>query len=749
MAVNLFSLEGNLQVGGMPEAKAGLEGITAAGKQTAETLAAAEAAFKKMGMSGATLEGAMNSARRGLGIVGPTVEANATGFARLAQQQAISAAAFAAMPTAIHPMAAAMSEAAGSAVSPMASAMGLASLRTEDMIQKVPKATQAWHEHARGLVDTLERYRGLLEIYGILKLVEFTSEAINQAASLHELSQKTGATVEMLSMLVFAGARADVTAEQLTMGFRGLAIALGNLRDGQEKTVNAFGKLGLASKDFQGLSTDEAFKKIVVAMGQLPDGLDKAEVAARVFGRSGMQLVPLLDDLARDGFDKTTAAAQRFHAQFGQDVADKADHFKDSMRDLHFQLDALARVLIGPLNYGLTNLIKLMTGDLHDEFSQMFKWIDRGVSLFGLLPIPSLRDHYTRKWAVEDSSNPAATGDPGHRAGKVFSPFSGKDDADADKNPEGTEISLLKEKFELNRAGAADLTRLFVLEGQLTQALDGKNLSMKEELRLARDLRDARKAILDAVPAIVAPDTLTGKAARAVLQKDVLDLRDYISHLVAPAPGQGRRGGGIGTQPDLRAGGGMLDQMLKRDFPENPADMSDATREKMERLRQILTQGLQNLQSVGRGFTNLFRDIFSGKGIGESIHNMGKTVLSGLGNVFMQIAAKALAAAPLFHALSKAMANPITAGFALVAFGIALTALGAAMGGAAHSDGGASGGSAGADKITQIHLTADGAGGWMAPKSHDQPVIQVLGVNSPLGQRVFGEYRDKSARRGI
>ncbi len=656
MAVNVFSLEGNLQVNGLAEAKAGLESVAAAGKETAaalnssgggvlggfpaatakqmEILGQAEGAFKKMGLSGEELNNSMKAAARGLG-------------------------------------------------------------------------------------EVIERYRGLLEIYGIIKAVEFTKEAIEQAASLHELSQKTGATVEMLSLLEFAGRRADVTAEQLTIGFRGFALALRNLSsDESPKVVEAFAKIGLSAKDFQGLNTDEAFKKVVAAMAPFPDGMEKSAIAASLFGRSGMLLIPLLDDLATNGFAKTTEEGKKFHAIFGKELSDNADKLKDSLGDLRFELEAIARLLIGPLNVGVQNLVALMTGNMHAAFLSFAKGFDLGT--FGLLP--SMFDHLTRKWAVEDSSNPAATGDPGHRAGKILSPFSGKDDADADKNPQGTEIALLKEKFELNRAGAADLTRLFVLEGQLTQALDAKNLSMKEELRLARDLKAAREAILDAAPPLLAPDKLPGVSGRPVSQKDRLDLSGYIGGLNAPQQTGGNRGDAVNR---------IFDEMIRAG-------------ENVKYQFATLGQGLG--MAVAHGFSSAMGAAMQGK---NPFKAFGQTVLAGLGGIFTQMGEKLIVFGITMLKLLPFLSNPFTSGPAAIAAGILLVGLGTALGAIAGGGGGSgSGGGGGAakDQITQIHLTADGAGGFTAPHAATPTVYKVLGASSPEGQRILGEHY-KAARR--
>jgi hypothetical protein len=110
---------------------------------------------------------------------------------------------------------------------------------------------------------------------------------------------------------------------------------------------------------------------------------------------------------------------------------------------------------------------------------------------------------------------------------------------------------------------------------------------------------------------------------------------------------------------------------------------------------------------------------------------------------------RAIAAAPLFIAIGKAMSNPFTAGFALLAFGVALKALGSAMGGEATGSGGGGGGSIDRDRTTNITLTADGAGGFKAPKRDQGQHFTVIGASDPRAHRIIGDISKAGARRNI
>jgi hypothetical protein len=166
-------------------------------------------------------------------------------------------------------------------------------------------------------------------------------------------------------------------------------------------------------------------------------------------------------------------------------------------------------------------------------------------------------------------------------------------------------------------------------------------------------------------------------------------------------------------------------------------------------LRQELFLGLQRLRPFQNAFQGFFENLFAGGKVGASIKQFGSQILAGMGNIFAQMAMQAIAASPLFIALGKAMSNPFTAGFALLAFGVALKALGSAMGGTATGSGGGGGTGGFSDTVTQITLTADGAGGLMAPKAPSGNTYQVIGHEHPSAPKIIGRIVKAGNRRNV
>jgi len=202
--------------------------------------------------------------------------------------------------------------------------------------------------------------RPLVALYAGFSLFNFVKHTIEGAGALHELAQRTGATVRMLSILQFAGAQSGVSTEQIAQGFRGLALALGRARDGNDQAIAAFQRLGLSAQQLKGMSVDEVFQRIVVELGKMPDGFEKAETAQKVFGRSGAMLLPLLEDLAEQGFANVAREAEKMGAVIDAKTAKNADAFSDSLIRLKVALTGLLRETLMPILPALTLFVGLL-----------------------------------------------------------------------------------------------------------------------------------------------------------------------------------------------------------------------------------------------------------------------------------------------------------------------------------------------------------------------------------------------------
>jgi ribosomal protein S20 len=232
------------------------------------------------------------------------------------------------------------------------------------------------------------------------ELVQFANAAVNAADDLAALSEQTGVAVESLSVLSLAAEQSGKTAGDLSSIFSRLSKAVEELREGNEETTAAFAAMGLAAKDFDGLSLDESLVKIADAQVKFADGAGKSNVLMTLLGRSGAELIPLLNSLANDGFGNLRTEMERTGAVMSTETARKADELNDRLA----KLKASATVLGAEFTLPLKGAFVTVAEAISDATRALARWIDllpqaaRGgtgtavASLFGLGPIAGLRE---------------------------------------------------------------------------------------------------------------------------------------------------------------------------------------------------------------------------------------------------------------------------------------------------------------------------------------------------------------------
>lgn len=198
-------------------------------------------------------------------------------------------------------------------------------------LQKVQAGVKRTSDATKGATDALG---SLGTLFAAQQLASFAKSALDSADQLFKMSQKTGVAVEELSVFSYVAQQADVSQESLTKGFGKLAKSLDSLNAGEASTVEAFQRIGLSAEDLKGLSLDKALLKIAEAQAKFEDGAGKAAVSMAIFGKSGTEMIPMLNDLANGGFQNAKTKMQELGLVISADMAKASQDFNDSMERL-------------------------------------------------------------------------------------------------------------------------------------------------------------------------------------------------------------------------------------------------------------------------------------------------------------------------------------------------------------------------------------------------------------------------------
>jgi hypothetical protein len=168
-------------------------------------------------------------------------------------------------------------------------------------------------------------------------LVYMGKAAIDNADRLNLLSQSTGVSTEALSQLEYAAQMSGLSSEDLTKGLTKLSKAAFAAASEGGSAAEKFERLGIQVKNADGSirPTEDLLLDIADKFSKMEDGAAKTGMAMEIFGKSGAQLIPFLNE-GKAGIAALTAEADRLGLTLGGDAAKAADAFNDNLDRLKF-----------------------------------------------------------------------------------------------------------------------------------------------------------------------------------------------------------------------------------------------------------------------------------------------------------------------------------------------------------------------------------------------------------------------------
>ncbi len=166
----------------------------------------------------------------------------------------------------------------------------------------------------------------------------FKQVTIDSAEAMGRLAQQTGISVEALSALKFAAEISDNSIEALTTGLKNLSGQMFAARAGSKEVAALFAELDIDA----GAPLQDVLLGLAERFAALPDSATKAALAVKLFGRSGLELIPFLNQ-GRDGIARLMQEAQRLGLVVTAQTAAAADEINDNLARLQANARGLAQ----------------------------------------------------------------------------------------------------------------------------------------------------------------------------------------------------------------------------------------------------------------------------------------------------------------------------------------------------------------------------------------------------------------------
>jgi uncharacterized phage infection (PIP) family protein YhgE len=181
---------------------------------------------------------------------------------------------------------------------------------------------------------------------------------------INDLSNATGFSTEKISGLEYTAKQAGVGIETLNGGLKRMVVNLGKAQSDADPAAQSFEQLGLNAKLLNNIGPDAAFNSIAEAISRIPSPAEKAAAAVEIFGKSGIELINVLN-LGKDGLRELHAEAERMRSVLkAEDVKQVAEAFDamdksvDSLTGAFRELAILSGPTVRLLSTAFTNQLQ-------------------------------------------------------------------------------------------------------------------------------------------------------------------------------------------------------------------------------------------------------------------------------------------------------------------------------------------------------------------------------------------------------
>jgi hypothetical protein len=207
---------------------------------------------------------------------------------------------------------------------------------------------------------------GTVAVAAAASAAAFLKTTIDTADGMGKLAQKTGVGVEALSALKYAASLSDVSVDALSTGLK-------HLNKSIDDNDPAFKRLGIDLVDATGKakSTEQVLREVADRFSTMKDGAGKTALAMDLLGKSGSDLIPLINGGSK-ALDEFTMQAQRAGVVITDEVAKAAEDFNDNVTKLTTSLQGMAITLAGPV----INSLGRMTNEMMAAEQASGSWLE-------------------------------------------------------------------------------------------------------------------------------------------------------------------------------------------------------------------------------------------------------------------------------------------------------------------------------------------------------------------------------------
>lgn len=213
---------------------------------------------------------------------------------------------------------------------------------------------------------------------GAVAMTNAARDAGKYAESIQQMAQKSGLPPQIVQEWSLAFERQNKSIQDLGPSFRILSKNYEAAIGGSDKAIDKFTQLGVTVGDLKALDKPaELIKFLADRVASMGAGMEKTAAVSAIFGRSGAELIPVLDGGA-EAFDDAARAMHEMGAVLDDDTIAALGRLDDKFDDINAGVKGISNNLgaaFAPATEAMADQVTTLIGHL----SSLLQWLTQTV----------------------------------------------------------------------------------------------------------------------------------------------------------------------------------------------------------------------------------------------------------------------------------------------------------------------------------------------------------------------------------
>jgi methyl-accepting chemotaxis protein len=223
-------------------------------------------------------------------------------------------------------------------------------------------------------------------VAGTVALGGMAKKATENADRIDKMSQKMGLSRKGFQELEFVASQSGTSVESLSMGMKTLAMKAVEAAEGTGIGAEAFDKLGISATDSSGKIKDQEtlLNEVVTSLQNMEDGTEKAALASDLLGKSGQELMPLLNGTS-GSMEDMAQQANDLGLIIGDKTIDAGVKLTDTMDQIKRSLGAVTTKIGGsvlPIIQKMLDTVMRNMPKIQKVMKKTFDGVKKALSVF-------------------------------------------------------------------------------------------------------------------------------------------------------------------------------------------------------------------------------------------------------------------------------------------------------------------------------------------------------------------------------